>query len=72
MQQVKMFKSVETEIIDFQRQVNAWLEELHQAGGKVVQIAGNIAPQTVAATKSSMSGGFSPSDLFLTILYEQG
>ncbi|MFQ5735159.1 MAG: hypothetical protein ACE5KM_24765 [Planctomycetaceae bacterium] len=71
MQQIKLFKSVESEIASLQREINAWLEQLQQGGGTVVQIAGNISPQTVAAPKSSITGGFSASDLFILVLYEQ-
>ena len=70
MQQIRLFKSVESEITNLQNEINAWLEELQQGGGTVVQITGNIAPQTVAAPKSSMSGSFLASDLFVMVLYE--
>lgn len=72
MQQIKLFKSVETEVVELQRQINDWLNELQQAGGTVIQVTGNIAPQTVSGGKSTSLGGFKASDLFVIVLYEQG
>jgi len=71
MQQVKLFKSVEADITDLQNSINDWLRELQQAGGEVLQIVGNIAPQTVSAAKSMKPSGFSPSDLFVMVLYKR-
>jgi len=71
MQQVKLFKSVEADIMELQREINAWLHELHDQGGRVVQLTGNIAPQSIAPGKSSGTGSYIPSDLFVIALYEQ-
>ena len=68
MHQVKFFKGIETEITDLQDQVNDWLSS---EGIKVVNIFGNIAPQTIRAG----AGGerqFPPSDLFIAVVYERG
>ncbi len=69
MHQIKLFKGVETEITSLEAEVNAWLAE---SGAKVVNVFGNIAPQT---TKSETGPGgvraFAGSDLFLAVLYEQ-
>jgi hypothetical protein len=72
MQQVKLFKSVEADVRELEREINAWLRELHEQGGRVVQLTGNIAPQTIAAGKSSGTSSYIPSDLFVIALYEQG
>ena len=70
MQQMKLFKSVEADIKEMEREINRWMEELQGSGGRVVQITGNIAPQTVAGSKGAGSSRFSPSDLFVVVLYE--
>lgn len=72
MQQIKFFKGVEAELSAFETEVNEWLASLQQAGGRVIEVEGNIAPQTVSTEKKSGMGGFSPSDLFVVILYEPG
>ncbi|MBT4694170.1 MAG: hypothetical protein HOB73_12565 [Planctomycetaceae bacterium] len=64
MQQVKIFKSIESEITSLEEDINAWINE---AGAKNLQISGNIAPQTEAAPGM---GSFSSSDILITILYE--
>ena len=64
MQQVKIFKSIESEIGTLEKDINAWINE---AGAKNLQISGNIAPQTEAAPGM---GSFSSSDILVTILYE--
>ena len=70
MQQVKLFKSVEADISELQREINHWMEQLQKDGGRVVQLGGNIAPQTIGTGKSLGTGSFSPSDLFVFVLYE--
>lgn len=72
MQQVKFFKGVEADLSDFESQINGWMEEVQQSGGRIVEVSGNIAPQTVATEKRSGMGGFSPSDLFIIVVYEPG
>jgi hypothetical protein len=70
MQQVKIFKSVETEVRTLEADVNAWLRE---TGARVLSITGNIAPQSERV--GSAEGGkeeirFFPSDVLLVVLYE--
>ncbi len=68
MQQVKIFKSIESEIPAMEEEINGWLAE---SGARVVQMSGNIAPQTQA--ENSLGGGgssFSSSDVILMIVYE--
>jgi hypothetical protein len=64
MQQVKIFKSIESEITTLEEDINAWINE---SGAKNLQISGNIAPQTEAAPGM---GSFSSSDILITILYD--
>jgi len=68
MHQVKFFKGIETELTPLQEQVNEWLRENN---AKVVNMFGNIAPQT---TRSGTEGSrqFLPSDIFVAVVYEQG
>ena len=40
MQQVKIFKSVDTELADLERQINRWMRK---SGARVLSITGNIA-----------------------------
>lgn len=67
MQQVKLFKSIEAEITDLEKDVNQWIRE---SGVKVISIEGNIAPQTPARSGATSPGRFSPSDIMLIVLYE--
>ena len=68
MQQVKIFKSIESEIAAMEEEINGWLSE---SGARVVQMSGNIAPQT--QVDNSLGGGgssFSSSDVIVMIVYE--
>ncbi|MHC5022920.1 MAG: hypothetical protein ACYTGG_03265 [Planctomycetota bacterium] len=71
MQQIKFFKSIESDIAALEREINAWLSE---SGANVINIFGNIAPQTVADAQKAMATGrgFSPSDVFIVVVYEKG
>ena len=70
MQQIRIFKSIESEVGELEREINGWLQE---SGVKVVNIFGNIAPQTVLTETTSGAGrAFSPSDVFLVVVYESG
>ncbi|MFI4874868.1 MAG: hypothetical protein ACIALR_06005 [Blastopirellula sp. JB062] len=71
MQQIKIFMTVESEASQTEAEVNAWLKE---SGVRVLQIFGNIAPQTSPMGETAGSGSgplrFPPSDVFLVVLYE--
>ncbi len=68
MQQIKIFKSIESNVTDLERDINAWLKE---SGARVVNVFGNIAPQTISdPEKAKGSRGFSPSDILIAVLYE--
>lgn len=65
MQQVKIFKSIESEIPALEEEINQWLAD---TGAKVINITGNIAAQS--AQGASLGGSFSASDVILFLLYE--
>lgn len=65
MQQVKLFKSVESELEDLQKSINDWIKE---SGAKVISIQGNISPQT---PHGGPLNTFASSDLFVIVLYEK-
>ena len=66
MQQIRIFKSIESEIAPLEEEMNAWLSE---SGAKVISITGNIAPQ--AAASAALGGSFSGSDVIIFVLYEK-
>ena len=67
-QRVKLFKGIESELSGLEKEINDWLE---QSEARVVQIFGNIAPQTITEGKKT-ARTFDASDLFLAVLYEAG
>ena len=64
MQQVKIFKSIESELWTMENEINTWIKE---TGAKIISMSGNIAPQT----GRSQVQGFSASDVLVVILYEE-
>ncbi len=69
MQQVKLFKSVESNVSALEEEINGWLMSNNV---QIVSIVGNIAPQSVAGKDTAASiKGFAPSDLFVMLLYER-
>lgn len=64
MQQVKIFKSVDTELGDMETQINHWISE---SKAKILSIQGNISPQ---AGKHGIQGSFSAADVLVIVLYE--
>ncbi len=64
MRQVKIFKSIESELWTMEKEINVWAEE---TGSQIVNVSGNIAPQTAA----SPGQGFSASDVLVVVLYER-
>ena len=64
MQQVKVFKSVDSEIPELERQINRWMRK---SGAKVVSVTGNLAAQSGGAgPMNSFAGG----DILVIVLYE--
>ena len=64
MQQVKVFKSVDTELGVMESEINSWIAE---SKAKIISIQGNISPQ---AGKHGVQGSFSAADVFVIVLYE--
>ena len=64
MQQVKIFKSVDTELGDMESQINSWIVG---SNAKILSIHGNISPQ---AGKHGVQGSFSAADVLVIVLYE--
>ena len=66
MQQVKIFKSIESELVTLEEEINEWITE---TGAKIVNITGNIAAQS--SSGGSLGDTFSGSDVLLVVLYEK-
>lgn len=69
MHQIRLFKGVETEVRELEKEVNAWLKENNV---RVVHMSSNIAPQThePAPVGVAKSRQYAPSDLLVSIVYE--
>ena len=76
MQQIKIFKGVEHELANLERDINAWLKS---SKAKVLNMFGNIAPQTLQSigTTPQLLGAergaaksFGASDVMIVVLYE--
>lgn len=65
MQQVKIFKSIDTEIENMQQQINRWIGK---SGARVLSITGNLSPQPAAAQGPLET--FSASEVLVIVLYE--
>jgi hypothetical protein len=65
MQQVKIFKSVDTEISEMERQINRWMRK---SGARVLSITGNLASSPNQGTGPLNS--FAASDILIIVLYE--
>ena len=65
MQQVKIFKSIESELVTLEEEINEWIST---SGATVTNITGNIAAQS---TSGSLGDSFSGSDVLLVVLYEK-
>ncbi len=68
MQQIKLFKGVENDLVWLENEVNTWIR---QTGAKIVAMTGNIAPQgeMADASNAGLSKTFPPSDVIIIILY---
>ncbi len=65
MQRIKFFKSIESELLTLEQEINDWLES---SGAKLISVTGNIAPQTGT---SGTLGSFSASDVLVIVVYVQ-
>ncbi|QDT04319.1 hypothetical protein K227x_27090 [Rubripirellula lacrimiformis] len=65
MQQIKIFKGVDTEITELERQINRWMRK---SGARVLSVTGNLSPQ------SGGGGGplnsFAAGDVMVILHYE--
>jgi len=69
MQQIKIFKGIESELADLESRINGWLR---QSGASVLHTFGNIAPQSLTEThRPGLSKSYTPSDVLIVIVYEQ-
>ena len=68
MQKIKLFKSIESELLNMEIEINDWIKD---SGARVVSITGNIAPQSGGSSSIPM-GSFSASDVLVVIMYEDG
>ena len=64
MQQVKIFKVLETEVEALEQDINTWLAD---SGARIVNITANLAPQS---PRSHPNARETPSDVFVMITYE--
>ena len=69
MHQIKLFKGVESDVPDLENRVNAWIKD---TAAKVLQITGNIAPQSSTTDEDGgkLGGSYTPSDVLLIVVYE--
>ena len=70
MHQVKLFKGLESGIAELEADVNEWLRS---TGASVVNVIGNMSPQSGTADGQSdkLGRSYTPSDVFLVIVYEK-
>jgi hypothetical protein len=69
MQQIKIFKGIESELGDLEARVNAWLRD---SGARVVNSFGNIAPQSLTQSgQPGLSKSYTPSDVLIILVYEK-
>jgi hypothetical protein len=65
MQQVKIFKSVDTELPELEREINRWMRK---SGARVLSITGNLASQP-GSTEGPLNT-FAAGDVMVIVLYE--
>lgn len=63
MRQVKIFKSIESELAALEQEINTWIQ---QHAAEIVSVTGNLSPQS----GSTHGRGFSASDILVLIVYE--
>jgi hypothetical protein len=68
--QIRIFVDIESNVEGLEERVNAWLKE---SRANIIDIFGNIAPQTVASGSQGTALAqrkFSSSDIFMVVVYE--
>jgi hypothetical protein len=71
MHQIKIFKGLENELPELEAAVNEWLRS---TAARIVNIFGNIAPQSGGGEGKQHGltrSEFPPSDVMLIVVYEQ-
>jgi hypothetical protein len=71
MHRVKIFKGIENSLSELEEEINSWLVESQV---EVLQIVGNIAPQTASSKPTATGltqGDFPPSDVIVVVLYKR-
>ena len=72
MQQIKFFRGLECSLDELEKEMNTWLAD---SNVKVVNIFGNLAPQTIPHEENNTvaisKGAFPPSDIFMAVVYEK-
>ena len=66
MRKIKIFKSIESELISLETEINDWIV---QSKATLVSVTGNIAPQT--GDGGAPLGSFSASDVLVIVVYEE-
>ncbi len=69
MQQVKLFKGVDSDLAELEREINRWMRK---SGARILSMTGNIAPHNTPPS-TSMGGGlssFAASDILVIVMYE--
>lgn len=64
-QQIKIFKGVDTEIPEMERQINRWMRK---SGARVLSVNGNLASQSGGG--SAPMSSFAGSDVMIIIHFE--
>ena len=64
MQQIKIFKGVDSEIPEMERQINRWMRK---SGAKVLSVQGNLAAQSQS---NGPLNSFAGSDIMVILHYE--
>lgn len=71
MQQIKIFKGIENDLPALEIEVNQWIAS---SGARIVNIFGNISPQTHASSDAPHGltrSEFPPSDILIVVHYER-
>ncbi|MEM6688185.1 MAG: hypothetical protein AAF664_02080 [Planctomycetota bacterium] len=66
MQQIKLFKFVDTEIDEMERQINRWMRK---SGAKILSVGGNLSSQPAPTGLGGVSS-FAGSDILVILHYE--
>ena len=67
MQKIKIFKGIEGDTGLLEQEINSWISENNI---KVIQMTGNIAPQSSGEARQTGTARFALSDVIVILLYE--